>query len=102
MAEDIFVNNDFSIPALSSNTKFNFLHSIQNSTEPYSFSTFFTQDNNDSPYDSLNINCNYSSIADIPNHDELSVLSLNIQSLNAKYSELKDLVFELSLCKKKS
>ncbi len=49
----------------------------------------------DSPYNSLNIDCNYSSISDY-NKQGISILSLNIQSLNAKYNDLKDFIYVLT------
>ena len=51
-----------------------------------------------SPYSTINLNCSYldiNSISEISNAN-LSILSLNIQSLPAKYNEFTDLISNLS------
>ena len=53
-----------------------------------------------SPYSNVTINCNYIDIEEICNiqTDKISVLSLNIQSLPAKFAEFSELVSEFTSC----
>ena len=56
----------------------------------------------DSPYDINNFNCNYMSPLDYTtdvSNNNLVLLSINLQSINAKFSELNELITLLSLKK---
>ena len=83
------------IDVFDSDPNFNFLSKIQNdsnSDDDFIFNSDF------SPYSEININCSYAE----PNHlthlnnTNLSVLSLNIQSLSAKFLTFKDMLNDLS------
>ncbi len=79
---------------LSASPKFDFISTISNTVEDDSFLNC-----NDSPYYGVNFNCRYSNINSCRITDEqkeLLVLSVNIQSLTAKFCELKELLFDLS------
>ena len=97
MAEGVNCTNEFHYENLSNNPNFNFLNTLHNSLDSDNFNSFFSGDNNESPYDSLDIHCTYSSVTDCTHTNDLTVLSLNIQSLNAKYSDLKDLIHEIAI-----
>ncbi len=60
-ADDTSNENDWYFQNLSTNHSLNFLNVLHNSTDTESFSAFFHDSNNDSPYDSPNFNCSYSS-----------------------------------------
>ena len=59
---------------------------------------FFFINNHCSPYANVNVNCTYLEISKLPelNPTKLTVLSLNIQSLPAKYVEFSELINEFS------
>jgi hypothetical protein len=69
---------------------FDFLNSLfSNDENSFDFSS--------SPYESFNINCSYvteSQFADLNSvKNELNIMSLNIQSLPAKYTEFRTFIF---------
>ncbi len=86
----------FDIKTLSENPSFNFLNNIVDNDDDDS-SFFITSNGSSSPYDITNINCTYSAIDEcIKNENNyLTVLSLNVQSLNSKFSEIKDMIYEM-------
>ncbi len=82
----------FDINSLSSNPMYNFTNCF-NSDSDTKISFFSSTDGFPSPYESVNINCEYSSCTNIISDDKLlTVLSLNIQSINAKFNEFNDLI----------
>jgi hypothetical protein len=89
----------FSIDNLASDSTFNFLNSIldtDGNDEFYDYSS--------SPYDNVNLECsyidefNYANIASSKN--EINLLSLNIQSLPAKFNEFKSFITQLQISNK--
>ena len=87
---------EFSLPNFVNNPKFDFLTVLNNDSEDdnnlnFSFS--------DSPYDSSNISCSYicenDFITKYRNCRNPSVLSINIQSLSAKFNELRTFINSL-------
>jgi hypothetical protein len=92
--------NDYSLENLESNPTFNFSNSLLNSDffppAPHGFSDDVYDD---SPYSDLNIQCNYMDVnnftANFKNQDKFSFLSLNVQSLHAKFSALEDFIINL-------
>ena len=56
----------------------------------------FFVNNQWSPYSNINLNCSYTEIADLKSldPDKFTVLSLNIQSLPAKFNEFSELISE--------
>ncbi len=55
----------------------------------------FFDDENDSPYNFANFDCSYISPFDKFESEGIIIMSLNIQSINAKFSEFKDLIATL-------
>ncbi len=94
MASQHFNPNVFNINNLSTDPNFDFFNSI-NSTS-YENTSFFS-DHNLNPYSDLAIECSYSSIPNCPalNKNDFLIFTFNIQSINAKFAELKDLLHEL-------
>ena len=88
-------NNIFSINNLSVNPDFDFLNTLLNQD-----GTDNEDDFSESPYVSTNISCTYIDPIDYSNSfknlKNISILSLNIQSLSAKFSDLKELIYILS------
>jgi Endonuclease/Exonuclease/phosphatase family len=85
---------DINSTTLSSDPNFNFVNTIlKNSNEELNFIS------SESPYDHIDINCSYNSEIDFINLYKSSckpyVLSLNIQSINAKFSEFKTFIESL-------
>jgi hypothetical protein len=83
-------NVNFSTLSLSANPEFNFLNKILDiSDNEHDF------DFNDSPYETTNITCEYidptSYASTFKNLHEISLMSFNVQSLSAKFSEFKDM-----------
>ncbi len=90
-------NNDsmeFNINNLSSDPKYDFTNVFKSDSpnKLFSFDTDIT-----SPYDDLNFDCSYISALNcpVPSKNDLTIISLNVQSLNAKFNDLKDLISEL-------
>jgi hypothetical protein len=91
--------NNFDIDNLSVNPNFDFIKTLLNKDGNDGADFDFVE----SPYLTSNIRCDYTDPVsysnDFKNLTELSVLSLNVQSLSAKFSELKDLITLLSKTK---
>jgi len=94
----------FSLDNLSSNSSFDFLkqfHStnVSNSSNAYDF---VNTENADSPYNSSNFSCTYVNEDDFClkylKDNRFSIMSLNIQCIMSKFSELKDFIL---LCSSK-
>ena len=81
---------DFSLNNLSNNPNFNFLNSLKKHADEDENIPDFTFNN--SPYENTLFLCEYSSEIDIlkkfKNQNKPSVLSINIQSLQAKFNSL--------------
>ena len=90
-------NLSFDVGSLAGDPNFNFISKLSNVPDDNLFN-FISADEEISPYDINNIDCKYAAVSDCVqnNNLNLSVLSINIQSLNSKFPDLKDLVFELS------
>ena len=87
---------NFNLNDLSADPSYDFLNKIKQSSDE-KFSFFTSDEDLNSPYNAFNFNCNYSSIEScILGNNKLTILSINIQSLNAKFNELKDLIYEMS------
>jgi hypothetical protein len=89
--------NNFSLDNLLGDPKFDFLNSLfSNDDNSFDFSS--------SPYESFNINCSYvteSQFADLNTvKNELKIMSLNIQSLPAKYAEFRTFIscLQIKIC----
>ena len=90
----------FSLGNLCNNSRFNFLN-ILAEDDDISHSDFYNVENSDSPYNFSKFICNYFDESEFctkysqysPN---LSIMSLNIQSLNSKIGELKEFICNLS------
>ena len=91
---------DFSLNNLSTNPDFNLLNILSN-RDGTNESDFF---NDESPYETANLTCEYidpvTYSTNFKNFANVSILSLNIQSLSAKFSDLKELIslLETSNC----
>ena len=87
----------FSLDSIASNPNFDFINSFTNEQadpdDPPNFAP-------NSPYEISNFYCTYvdplAYSNTYKNTDKFSIMSLNIQSLHAKFSELKDLIITLS------
>ncbi len=81
---------DFDFNYLSEHPSFNFADIINNSNDN---ANFLTDCISSSPYSVFNIDCSYSSVLDVSlSNNDLTILSLNIQSINSKFSDFKDLL----------
>ena len=86
-------NTGLGIDEIDSNANFNFINKIlQNDLN--SDNDFLFSNNEFSPYSEINFNCSYINPDQIHNlnNSNLSVMSLNIQSLPVKFNELTDLL----------
>ena len=89
----------FSIDNLNVDPSFNFSNSLFNSK------LLNTQDDdsNDSPYSNLDVQCSYFDenqyINNFKNLKNISILSLNIQSLSSKFAEFQELIQNLQIYK---
>jgi len=84
-------NVQFNIDSLSLNPNFNLLDVLENDNNNMFFNGNDT--NNNSPYNVNDINCDYSAQCnDFVINANLSILSLNVQSMNAKYNDLRELI----------
>ena len=87
----------FSLGNLTANPSFNFINSIL-SQDDYSDNAQDYLNDTQSPYAASVFNCNYVSENNLslhPSPKKLTVMSLNIQSLPAKFQELKHFLFQL-------
>ena len=90
-------NRDLGIDAIDSDPNFNFLTKISNPDPDEDEFMFSNPDF--SPYSETDFKCSYietDHFRNNPTINDFSVLSLNIQSLPAKYNELSDMLNELS------
>ena len=85
----------FSLGNISSNPQFNFLNNLNvlNNDQSEAFN-FLNTDDSDYPYNLSTFHCNcYDEIEyckTFKSEKRLSIMSLNVQSLSAKFSDLKD------------
>jgi endonuclease/exonuclease/phosphatase (EEP) superfamily protein YafD len=94
-------NNDFSMDNLSSNPDFDFISKLiggDRHNDDYFHTNLFETNDADSPYSSSIFKCSYLDPIETCNYRYLcndkrvSILSLNIQSLPAKFNDLKELI----------
>jgi hypothetical protein len=81
--------NKFSLNNIANDVNFDFKHSLFSNNEDDDF------DYSGSPYDVTNISCTYVDETDftkLKHVNNFKIMSLNIQSLPAKFSELKSLI----------
>ena len=73
---------------------FDFLSFFSNDDDENSVPDSFFTNNHCSPYSNINLSCNYVEVDKLCelDQDKFTVLSLNIQSLPAKYVEFSDLI----------
>jgi hypothetical protein len=87
--------NNFSLDNLATDPNFDLIQVFKNNSTDDS-NMFFNLDNSDSPYSSSNFNCKYydidSACTKLNDDKRISIISINIQSLSAKYCELLELV----------
>ena len=92
-------NSKFSLGNLTSDPKFDFIQSLlKTDTDNDDIFDYISDDQ--SPYSSAVFNCTYVSedaVSLLSNPKLLKIMSLNIQSLTAKFSELKDFLSQLSI-----
>ena len=83
----------FSLGNISSNPQFNFLNNLNvlNNDQSEAFN-FLNTDDSDSPYNLFTFHCNYYDEIEycktFKSEKRLSIMSLNVQSLSAKFSDL--------------
>ena len=86
--------NNINMSDLRNNPEFDLLEKMRNNA--FMNDILDSDELNDLPHDSIEFNCNYAEdetfLSDINPADNLSFFSLNIQSLPAKFTELKDLL----------
>jgi len=98
MEDDLGNDYGINLHNLSTDPKYNFINQLNNSDVHENEINPFFSSITDSPYNNTEIQNLYVAPSSLPgvNENDLTVLSLNIQSLNSKYTELKDLILELS------
>jgi endonuclease/exonuclease/phosphatase family metal-dependent hydrolase len=92
-------NDDFSMDKLLNNPDFDFISKLFNDPnqdlDGNSFNPFETNDSG-SPYSPNNFKCSYldpiETCAYLNNDNRVSIMSINIQSISAKFNELKELI----------
>ena len=92
-------NPKFSLGNLTSDPNFDFIQCLLNSEENNDNSFDFINDDQ-SPYSSAVFNCSYVSedALTLPcTPKTLTIMSLNIQSLTAKFTEFKDFIAQLAI-----
>ena len=90
-------NTGLGISEIDSNPNFNFINKIiQNDDSPDN--DFLFNNTDFSPYSEINFNCSYINPEQIHNlnNSNLSVISINIQSLPAKFNELSDMLSQFN------
>ena len=91
--------NKFTLNILETNQEFNFMNLLSNS-ELFSILPDINDSVDDSPYLNTDIRCKYMDENDFTakykNLGSISYMSLNIQSLQAKFSQLQDLIQNLT------
>ena len=97
MDNKVTIDNEiFNTQRISANSKFDFLKILKNDNHINEGPSPFNLDCDDSPYDTFDINCKYASSTSIDfNTKNLNIMSFNIQSINSKFSEFKDLLYEM-------
>ena len=86
------------IDAVRNDSRFDFLSQFtEDNDEEVVPDSFFINDQS-SPYTNVNLNCNYLDTDEISklNSEKITVFSVNIQSLPAKFSELSETINEFS------
>ena len=86
------------LDSVQSDPRFNFLNFFNSEEEEDSVPDSFFINGQCSPYTDFNINCSYLDVGKIKDLDskKFTVLSLNIQSLPAKFLEFSDLIGDFS------
>jgi endonuclease/exonuclease/phosphatase (EEP) superfamily protein YafD len=93
-------NNIFSLDNLSGNANFDFISKINGGADrqdsDFHHTNLFETNDADSPYSSSNFKCSYLDPIEtstyLCNDNRVSILSINIQSLSAKFGELKEFI----------
>jgi len=84
-------DNLFSLDSLTTNPSYNFINNLY--TEESDFDI-------QSPYEMNNFECSYSDLSSYTskfrNNSNVSIMSINIQSISAKFAELKELIIIMS------
>ena len=90
------VNRFFNINSLENSPEHDFVKIMSDQNDFHE--TNFFSNVTDSPYNSMSFNTVYSSIIDYKCHvnNDISIMTFNIQSLNYKFNELKELVYTLN------
>ena len=90
-------NTGLGISEIDSNPNFNFINKILQ-TDDSPDNDFLFNNTDFSPYSEINFNCSYINPEQIHNlnNSNLSVISINIQSLPAKFNELSDMLSQLN------
>ena len=89
-----------SLNNILSDPRFNFLSLFEEEIEEDPVPDSFFINNHFSPYANINISCNYIDILNLNElkQGKLNIMSLNIQSLPAKFNEFSELIQEFRLC----
>ena len=90
-------NTGLGIDVIDSNPNLNFINKILQ-TDDNSDNDFLFSNNEFSPYSEINFNCSYTNLEQIHNlnNSNLSVMSINIQSLPGKFNELSDMLTQFN------
>ena len=82
------------LDSIQSDSRFDFLSFFTNEEDDDAVPDSFFTNNHCSPYSNINLICNYLEVEKLSNLDKekFTVLSINIQSLPAKFSEFSDLI----------
>ena len=91
------IDNSFNIDSVAQNPQFNFLNQIRNNYSDSPAVDFFANCN-DSPYDNSAFKSIFVAVESLggkPDSNKLRILTINIQSLHSKFSDLKELVASL-------
>ena len=89
-ATDMFCTN-----SLSEDPRYNFLNKMSNIDNENTNQDSFFSNSEDSPYNDSTFECKYVNIAEfknVNNKNNFLAMSINIQSLNAKFTEFKELL----------
>ena len=94
--------DNFRTDLLAEDPYYNFLSKMLIQEDFNNEQEFFFSNSNDSPYNSSNFDCKYVSSEELKNSfskNDFLVMSLNVQSLNAKFNDLIDLLDSLTYSK---
>lgn len=80
------------IDLVDADPKYNFLSQFSNDDDPDDFSFL---SNDFSPYNEIDVKCEYIAPEDYLSNDLLSILSINIQSLPSKFDDFNDFINDL-------